>query len=140
MLRAHDGPWPAARGTGRRPARQQPFTAEDAELLAAVANQVAFVVKNSLAHQEITELKDKIAAELKEEIRTEHSFEEIIGDASALKHVLKLVETVAPTESTVLIRGETGTGKELIARRSLIARPCAPMRIQTSVTLPGMLR
>src|SRR5207245_1229959 len=53
---------------------------------------------------------------LKEELRTEHVFEEIIGESSALKHALKQVETVAPTNSTVLILGETGTGKELVAR------------------------
>src|SRR5437016_13869500 len=97
----------------------EPFTAEDAELLAAVANQVAFSVENALAFQEIAELKDKLAAEkvyLEDEIRTEYNFEEIIGESSALKRVLHQVETVAPTDSAVLLRGETGTGKELIAR------------------------
>jgi len=97
----------------------QPFTAEDEELLAAVANQVAFAVENALAFQEIAALKDKLAAEkvyLEGEIRSDYNFEEIIGEAPALKQALRAVETVAPTESTVLIRGETGTGKELIAR------------------------
>src|SRR5881296_1125854 len=97
----------------------EPFTAEDAELLAAVANQVAFSVENALAFQEIAELKDKLAAEkvyLEDEIRTDYNFEEIIGDSPALKRVLHQVETVAPTDSAVLIRGETGTGKERIAR------------------------
>jgi len=116
----------------------EPFTAEDAELLAAVANQVAVAVENSLAFQEIAALRDRIAAEnvyLQEEIRTEHNFEDIIGEAESLKRVLEMVETVAPTESTVLISGETGTGKELIARaihdrsarheRSLVKINCA---------------
>src|SRR5438876_769219 len=97
----------------------EPFTAEDAELLAAVANQVAFSVENALAFQEIAELKDKLAAEkvyLEDEIRTEYNFEEIIGEAPALKRLLHQVETVAPTDSAVLVCGETGTGKELIAR------------------------
>src|SRR5438067_5285273 len=97
----------------------EPFTAEDAELLAAVANQVAFSVENALAFQEIDELKDKLAAEkvyLEDEIRTEYNFEEIIGEAPALKRLLHQVETVAPTDSAVLVCGETGTGKELIAR------------------------
>jgi formate hydrogenlyase transcriptional activator len=95
------------------------FPDEDVELLAAVANQIAFAVENSLAFQEISALKDKIAAEnvyFQEEIRTGHNFEDIVGETPALERVLELVETVAPTASTVLIRGETGTGKELIAR------------------------
>ena len=66
----------------------EPFSADDAELLAAVANQLAFAVENALAFQEIAALKDKLAAEkvyLEDEIRTEHNFEEIIGDSPALK-------------------------------------------------------
>src|SRR5438128_5854509 len=97
----------------------EPFTAEDAELLAGVANQVAFSVENALAFQEIAELKDRLAAEkvyLEDELRTDYNFEEIIGDSPALKRVLHQVETVAPTDSAVLVGGETGTGKELIAR------------------------
>jgi len=116
----------------------EPFNTEDAELLAAVANQVAVAVENSLAFQEIAALRDRMAAEnvyLQEEIRTDHNFEDIIGEAESLKRVLEMVETVAPTESTVLISGETGTGKELIARaihdrsarreRSLVKINCA---------------
>src|SRR5262249_48280378 len=97
----------------------EPFTAVEAELLASVAKQMAFSVENALAFQEIAELRDRLAAEkvyLEDEIRTDYNFEEIIGDAPALKRVLHQVETVAPTDSAVLIRGETGTGKELIAR------------------------
>ena len=97
----------------------EPFTAGDEELLAAVANQVAFSVENALAFQEIAALKDKLAAEkiyLEEEIRTDYNFEEIVGRSSVLKSVLHQAGTVAPTDSTVLILGETGTGKELIAR------------------------
>jgi formate hydrogenlyase transcriptional activator len=95
------------------------FTEEDAELLGQVARQVAIAVENALAFREIDALKDKLAEEklyLEEEIQTEYNFEEIIGNSSALKHVLQEVETVAATDSTVLIYGETGTGKELIAR------------------------
>src|SRR5712692_5958642 len=72
-----------------------------------------------LSLEEITELKDKLAKEklyLEDEIRTESNFEEIIGESAALRRILKQVETVAPTDSAVLIQGETGTGKELIAR------------------------
>jgi formate hydrogenlyase transcriptional activator len=72
-----------------------------------------------LAYQEISDLKDKLAQEklyLEEEIRSEMNFEQIVGTSPALKHVLQLVETVATSDSTVLLLGETGTGKELIAR------------------------
>ncbi|MBA2253170.1 MAG: sigma 54-interacting transcriptional regulator [Nitrospirales bacterium] len=95
------------------------FTPDEIELLSQVASQFAIAVENALAYQQIKELKNKLAEEklyLEEEIRTEHRFEEIIGDSLALRTVLKQVETVAPTDSTVLILGETGTGKELIAR------------------------
>ena len=95
------------------------FTSDDIDLLTQVASQFAIAVENALAYQQITELKDTLAEEklyLEEEIRTEHRFDEIIGDSAALRTVLKQVETVAPTDSTVLILGETGTGKELIAR------------------------
>jgi formate hydrogenlyase transcriptional activator len=96
-----------------------PFSPEDAELLASIANQVAFTVENVLAFQQIAALKDKLAAEkvyLEEEIRTDYNFEEIIGDSPTLRMALHQVETVAPNDTTVLIYGETGTGKELIAR------------------------
>ena len=76
-------------------------------------------IENALAYDEISDLKDKLAEEklfLEEEFRSEMGFERIIGDSSTLKHVLKMVETVAPSDSTVLLLGETGTGKELIAR------------------------
>jgi formate hydrogenlyase transcriptional activator len=91
----------------------------DVEFMQQVANQVALAVENALAFREIAELKDKLAQEkvyLEEEIRTEHNFDEIVGQSTALRLILKQAETVAPTDSTVLIRGETGTGKELIAR------------------------
>jgi formate hydrogenlyase transcriptional activator len=76
-------------------------------------------VENALAFQEIAVLKNKLAQEklyLEDEIRSEMSFDEIVGESPLLRSVLKQVETVAPTDSTVLISGETGTGKELIAR------------------------
>lgn len=94
---------------------------DDAKLdfLQLVANHVAVAVENALAFDCIEKLKDKLTREkvyLEEEIRNEQNFEEIVGESPALRRVLKEVETVAPTDSTVLIRGETGTGKELIAR------------------------
>jgi len=99
--------------------RAQAFSQEDVEFLARVASQVALAVDNALAYGEITALKDQLAHEklyLEEEIRSELSFEDIIGHSAALRHVLHHVEIVAPTDATVLLTGETGTGKELLAR------------------------
>jgi formate hydrogenlyase transcriptional activator len=95
------------------------FGEEEVAFLMQVANQVAIAVENALAYGEIAELKDKLAQEklyLEDEIRGEMDFEGIVGQSSGLRHVLQLVETVAPSDSTVLLLGETGTGKELIAR------------------------
>src|SRR5580704_563716 len=99
---------------------KQPFAYETADVgfLQLVANQMAVGVENAIAFQVIEALRDQLSkanAYLEEEVRTEHNFEEIIGESAALRRVLQEVETVAPTGSTVLIWGETGTGKELIA-------------------------
>jgi formate hydrogenlyase transcriptional activator len=114
------------------------FNSEDIEFLMRVAGQVAMAIENALAYREIAELKDRLAQEklyLEGEILSEADFEGIIGQSSALRHVLQLVETVAASDSTVLLLGETGTGKELIARalhdrsrrrdRTLIKLNCA---------------
>jgi formate hydrogenlyase transcriptional activator len=95
------------------------FAQEDVEFLSQAAGPIAIAIENALAFREISELKDKLAQEklyLEEEIRSEMNFEQIVGNSPALKQVLQLVETVAPSDSTVLLLGETGTGKELIAR------------------------
>ncbi len=95
------------------------FSCADVDLLTQVAGQIAIALDNALAYQEITELKEKLEKEnvyLREEIRTETNFEDIVGESRGLKHVLQQLEIVAPTDSTVLVLGETGTGKELIAR------------------------
>jgi formate hydrogenlyase transcriptional activator len=99
--------------------REDAFSETDQELLCHIANQIAIAVENALAYREIETLKNKLASEklyLEDEIRTQHNFEELIGESQTFRRILKQVETVAPTDSTVLICGETGTGKELIAR------------------------
>jgi len=99
--------------------RVNAFGEHDVAFLGQVSNQIAIAVENALAYGQIAELKDKLAQEkvyLEDEIRSELNFEEIVGNSDGLRRVLKQVETVAPTDSTVIIYGETGTGKELIAR------------------------
>src|SRR5437667_11054340 len=95
------------------------FTPETVAMIEAVARQVAMAVANCLAFQEIAQLTQKLAEErlyLESEICAEHPIEEIVGESRPLRDVLQQVETVAPTDATVLVLGETGTGKELIAR------------------------
>jgi formate hydrogenlyase transcriptional activator len=99
--------------------RDNGFTSADVDLLTQVAGQIALAVENALAFRQIEELKNKLAEEklyLEDEIRSEYRFPEIIGSSPAIKKVLRQVEIVAPADTTVLIEGETGTGKELIAR------------------------
>jgi formate hydrogenlyase transcriptional activator len=95
------------------------YSEKDAEFLQEVANQVALALENMRAYEEVAALKTRLEKEniyLQEEIRSEHNFEEIVGNSPALISVLRSVDQVAATGSTVLILGETGTGKELIAR------------------------
>jgi formate hydrogenlyase transcriptional activator len=92
---------------------------QDAEFVSQIANQVALTIENAQAYAEIGELKEQLSKEklyLEDEIRSEQGFEELIGRSSAIRGVLRNIEIVAPTDSTVLIYGETGTGKELVAR------------------------
>jgi len=99
--------------------REDTFNPEDIELLGEVAKQVTIAVENSLAFRQVVDRENKLTEEklyLQDEIRTEYNFEEIIGESHALKRILEQVQTAAPTDSTILILGETGTGKELIAR------------------------
>ena len=99
--------------------RERGFAPEDLALVTQIAGLVAIVVENTLAYGEIKALKEQLAGEklcLEDEIRSERGFEEVIGRSAAIRAVLRQIETVAPTDSTVLICGETGTGKELVAR------------------------
>src|SRR5579862_7944759 len=95
------------------------YSEEDVAFLQEVANQVVLAIQNMQSYQEIDSLKARLEKEnvyLRDELRKEHNFEEIVGNSPALLAALRKVEQVAPTDSTVLIYGETGTGKELIAR------------------------
>jgi len=99
--------------------RVDAFTDTDIEVVQQVAAQVAIAVENAVAFKEIDALKEKLSEEklyLEEEIRNAFNFEEIVGESAAIRRVLAQVELVAPAGTTVLLQGETGTGKEVIAR------------------------
>src|SRR5258705_11810558 len=104
-------------GLGRR--GDNAFSQADIGFLAQVASQIAIAVENALEYGQMTEAKERLAEQklyLENEIRIDHNFEEIIGNSPRLKAVLESVRIVAPADSTVLIQGETGTGKEMVAR------------------------
>ncbi|MBV8807723.1 MAG: sigma 54-interacting transcriptional regulator [Acidobacteriaceae bacterium] len=106
----------------------------DGKILGAVVTFVD-ITERRQAYEQIQTLKAKLEAEnvyLQEEIRSEHNFEEIVGSSAALMNVLQKVEMVAPTDATVLLSGETGTGKELIAR-AIHARSPRKARAMVSV-------
>ncbi len=111
------------------------FSRGDVDFLAQVAKQIAIGVENALHYEQVVEARERLAEErnyLTEEIRTEHDFEAIIGQSPALKRILKQAELVAPTGSTVLIMGETGTGKEVLARA---IHDISPRRERTFVSI-----
>ncbi|MGA3190114.1 MAG: sigma 54-interacting transcriptional regulator [Bryobacteraceae bacterium] len=95
------------------------YTAEDREFMQHIGRQVAIATENAVAFEEINELRRHMEDEkvyLEEEIRSEYRFDEMVGSGPALRGVLQQIETAAPTDSSILIQGETGTGKELVAR------------------------
>ena len=96
-----------------------PFRDDEVRLLVQVGRQIAIALENSLAYNELTTIKERLATEklyLEGEILSDHNFGNMIGDSPACQSVLKSIQIVAPTDATVLILGETGTGKELVAR------------------------
>ena len=95
------------------------WTPDDVRFLVQVANQIAIAVENSLTYRELEELKERLATEkhyLEDEIRLDHNNGNMVGEGPGFQSVLKNIQIVAPTDATVLILGETGTGKELVAR------------------------
>src|SRR5271167_486288 len=95
------------------------FRPEDLDLLGQIATQISLALDNALAYEKLNASRNQIEEErlyLEEELRAEYNFEDIVGKSAALRKVLQQIEIVAPTDSTVLLHGETGTGKELIAR------------------------
>jgi formate hydrogenlyase transcriptional activator len=99
--------------------RPNNFGQEDLDLLSQISNQIALAVDNAIAYGRVTEARDRLKEErlyLESEISSEYAFEDIVGKSAAIQKVLQQVAIVAPTDSTVLLHGETGTGKELMAR------------------------
>ncbi|MFB3902055.1 MAG: sigma 54-interacting transcriptional regulator [Acidobacteriota bacterium] len=102
--------------TGNQP---DAFSNEDVQFLSQVAGQIAVAIENSLVYKEVTQLKERLATEklyLEEEIRLDKNLTDMVGQSPALQAVINAIQIVAPTDATVLILGETGTGKELVAR------------------------
>ncbi len=115
--------------------RENAFSVQDVDFLVQVASQVAIALGNALEYRNVNESRQQLAEErlyLLDEIGSEHRFQEVVGSSAALKRVLAQVETVAPTGSSVLIYGETGTGKEMIARA---IHKLSPRRDHTFVKL-----
>ena len=111
------------------------FGQEDLDLLSQISSQIALAVDNAIAYGRVTEARDRLEEErlyLESEIRSEYNFEDIVGKSAALRKVLDQVAIVAPTQSTVLLHGETGTGKELFARA---LHNLSPRRERTFVRL-----
>ena len=120
------------------------FSKDEIEFLSQVSAQVAILVDNSIAHRHIAYLTERLAPQslyLEDAVPSDSNFKEIIGRSSALRSLLQQVETVATTDSTVLIYGETGTGKELIARalHNLSARRKSPFIKLNCAAIPNGL-
>jgi formate hydrogenlyase transcriptional activator len=124
--------------------REEAFQKAGVQLLQEAAGQFAVALDNALAYQHIETLNKKLAQEklyLADEIRSNYFFEEIVGTSAPLQDVLRKIEVVAPSDSTVLICGETGTGKELAARaiHALSARRQSTFVKLNCAAIPGGL-
>ncbi len=121
----------------------EPFTDDEVDLLVHVARQLALAIENSIAYRELAEMKDRLAAETLclEEETPDQNFSGIVGESPALQEVLRNIRVVAPTGATVLVQGETGTGKELIAQalHQLSERSKQPFIKVNCATIPATL-
>ncbi len=121
------------------------FTRNHLYLLQTLSAHAAIALRNAELFDQVARLEERLRAEnvyLQEKIRTQHDFEEIIGESPALMRVLEQVEQVAPTDSTVLILGETGTGKELLARaihRRSLRRDGPLITVNCGAISPGLI-
>ena len=120
------------------------FSPKDREFLVGIGRQVSLAVQNMVAYQEIADLKASLEREnqyLQEEIGTDHNFSDIVGNSESLRVVLQTLKTVAPTTASVLITGQTGTGKELIARaiHTLSSRKDKPLIKVNCASIPREL-
>jgi formate hydrogenlyase transcriptional activator len=125
-------------------AQRGAFTPADCTILSEVADQVAIAIENALAFEEIEELNQRLSKEkqfLEEELHAEGLFNDLVGSSPALMEVLRQVQTVAPTYATVLVVGETGTGKELLARavHQLSGRRDGPFIKLNCASIPSTL-
>lgn len=115
--------------------QENAFSLDDVDLLAQVGNQISLALENALAYGRLNVSRNRLEDErhyLESEIQSQYNFEDIVGKSTALRKVLEQVAIVAPTDSTVLLLGETGTGKELIARA---IHNLSPRRDRTFVRL-----
>ncbi|HXO31027.1 MAG TPA: sigma 54-interacting transcriptional regulator [Candidatus Acidoferrales bacterium] len=115
--------------------RPNNFGQEDLDLLSQISTQISLALDNALAYGRLSASRNRLEDErlyLESEIQAEYNFEDLVGKSPALRKVLEQIEIVAPTGSTVLLRGETGTGKELIARA---VHSLSPRRDRTFVRL-----
>ena len=111
-----DGPLGLLHVSSRKP---NAFGEEERDLLSQIGTQISLVLDNALAYGRLRASHDDLQDQrlyLESEISSEFNFEDIVGNSSAIQNVMKQVAIVAPTDSTVLLHGETGTGKELVAR------------------------
>ena len=120
------------------------YAPADVPFLEGVARQIALAVENMRAYEEIARLRARLEEEnryLQEEIKTEHNFEEITGQSPPMRQVFKMIQAAAPTDTTVLVTGETGTGKELVARalHNLSTRRHQPLVKVNCAALPAGL-
>ena len=122
----------------------QAFSSEHLALLGQVSRAIGVAVANALANEEIRNLRDQLEAEniaLRSQLGQAKGFENMIGDAPSFRTALAAAEQVAPTDATVVISGETGTGKELVARaiHNLSPRAQAPLITVNCAAIPSTL-